>query len=100
MSSKRKYTSNVPLVPFYISAVLSFFLSLVIVVLSGITAITAASLVYFKRSSYTMSKEIKKASVDYLTGAPLKLRDGTQISSESLWGNGKGAVVFAVRRPG
>jgi len=68
--------------------------------LAGFTAITAASLVYFRRSSFFMAKEIPKATLDYLKGAPLKLKDGTQISSESLWSGGKGAVVFAVRRPG
>lgn len=67
-----------------------------------LTVLTAlgASLVYVKRDFLWMAKNIEKASISYLSGAPLKLRDGSEISSDSLWANGKGAVVFAVRRPG
>jgi len=68
--------------------------------LPGLTAIAATYLIYFKQSSNNMAREIPKATVEYLTGAALRLRDGTKIKSESLWSNGKGAVVFAVRRPG
>lgn len=66
--------------------------------LTGLTAL-AASIVYVKRDYFGMAKSIEKASLSYLSGAPLRLRDGSEIKSDALWAN-KGAVVFAVRRPG
>ena len=66
--------------------------------LTGLCAL-AASLVYVKRDYFWMAKKIEKATLSYLSGAPLRMQDGTEIKSDSLWA-GKGAVVFAVRRPG